>query len=86
MMDYHEMGWSGGWWIVMWVMMATFWIVAIAVAAWLVVALRRDVSPRHERPEDTLARRLAAGEIDEATYRRLYDAIHPRPTPLAPSG
>ena len=86
MMDYHDMGWGDGWWIVMWVMMATFWIVVVGAAVALFVALTRD---RHrdetpERPEDTLARRLAAGDIDEMTYRRLRDEITGGHAPPAP--
>ena len=85
-MDYRDMGWSGGWWIAMWVMMTTFWLVVVAIGLWLVTSLRRDGARGHERPEDALAHRLAAGEIDDATYRRLYDEINRRGTPLAPGG
>ena len=86
MMDYGHMEWDGGWWIAMWILMATFWILLVGGAVALFVALTGDRSRGEpaEQPEDTLARRLASGEIDEPTYHRLSDEIAGRHAPPAP--
>lgn len=71
-----HMGWAGGWF--MWL----FWLAAlvlIVVAIWAL--LQRAASPGHEsRPEgrsaeEILKERLARGEIDEDTFRRIRDEL-----------
>ncbi len=58
--------------------MAVIWILIIGLGVWLVTWLtRRDKSvSQNESPRQILDRRLAAGEIDAATYaqgRRLIE-------------
>jgi len=86
MMGYDGMDWSNGWWIVMWLFMALFWMSVIVFAAWLFTSLRGTGGDATKAtPEDTLAHRLAAGEIDEPTYLRLRDEIRGRHGPLSPA-
>jgi uncharacterized membrane protein len=60
----------------MWISMAIFWaLVIIGVLAAVSWITRQD----HESPDALLDRRFAAGEIDEAQYRTLRDALHKRP-------
>jgi putative membrane protein len=81
MMGY---GWGmgGGGWIAM----TIFWVALIVLVAWLVrrtlrdssdrgPGFRGDDSGRRETPEQTLDRRFAAGEIDEATYRKMRGTL-----------
>jgi uncharacterized membrane protein len=77
MMDHDAMGWSSGWWIAMWAMMGLFWLFVLAGIALLAVTLRRDhdARPRGESADEILARRLASGDIDDGTYRRLRREI-----------
>ena len=66
---WHEGGAAA--WLLMTVGMVAFWGIVI----WAGVTLaRRDVAPS-ERPQETLDRRLASGEIDESEYRRLVAVI-----------
>ena len=64
-----------------WVLMSVFWVALIAVIVWAVAALssqkgrRADTDGLLERPEEVLDRRLASGEIDEATYDSLRAKI-----------
>ena len=69
---------SGGWWIVMWSSMAVFWALVIVSAVVLVNSFSRNRAS-DDAPEETLKRRLAAGEIDQEQYRVLSDEIHGRP-------
>jgi uncharacterized membrane protein len=85
MMGYGDIGWSGGWWVVMWVSMVLFWTFIVVLAAWLFSSLRGPDARDRESPENTLARRLASGDIDEATYRRLRDEIRTHHGPLSPA-
>jgi putative membrane protein len=69
----HE-GWGWGAWTVMMLGSVAFWGLLI----WAVVALVRGADAGSERradPEQILAERLAAGEIDEDEYRRRLDAL-----------
>ncbi len=53
--------------------MMLFWIVLVVALAVGIVSLLGGKGQREdagERPEETLKRRLAAGEIDEEEYRR----------------
>ena len=69
---------SGGWWIVMWPSMAVFWSLVIVGALVLVNSFSRNKASE-DPPDETLKRRLAAGEIDQEQYRVLSDEIHGRP-------
>jgi putative membrane protein len=60
-----------------WVLMSVFWVALVAAIVWAAAALSSrahhattTVGPL-ERPEELLDRRLASGEIDEATYDAL---------------
>jgi putative membrane protein len=66
--------WSWGGWPLMTATMVAFW----ALVAWVVVVAIRSSRPptAHTRdPERTLAKRFAAGEIDEDEYHRRLDAL-----------
>ena len=60
-----------------WVLMSVFWVVLIAAIVWAAAALSSRAAHSgatvgsFERPEEVLDRRLASGEIDEATYDAL---------------
>ena len=64
-----------------WVLMSVFWVVLVAAIVWAVAALSSRAPHATttvgslERPEEALDRRLASGEIDEATYDALRDKI-----------
>ncbi len=79
MMGY---GWgmgAGGW-----IAMTIFWVALIVLVVWLVRrtlpdssdhggrGFQSDDSGWRETPEQTLDRRFAAGEIDEATYHKMH--------------
>lgn len=72
---YHG-NWGWGAWLLMTVGMVTFW----ALVIWAVVIVTRHAgaapAPWERAPEQILARRLAAGEIDEGEYRRRLAALH----------
>lgn len=72
--DYSE-----GWWIVMWLSMAVFWALVIVGAVVLAKTFGANNKTGGDSPDDTLKRRLAAGEIDQEQYRALSDEIHGRP-------
>jgi len=67
-------GWSGGMSAGGWLLMALLWGSFLGVVVWAVIRL---FPGGHSRPSSgdsaagVLDRRLAAGEIDEDTYRRL---------------
>lgn len=71
--------WDGGMGVTGWLLMTVFWVALIAGIVWAVGNLfpsRRDGSTvAAERPEDVLDRRLAAGEIDAATYDELRSKL-----------
>ena len=55
-----------------------FWLVVIAVIAWIVVRASGNVggaSGRGGNAEGILRERYARGEIDEAAYRRMLDEL-----------
>ncbi len=76
-------GWYGGWgwleWSTMTVVMIGFW----ALVIWLFVSLTRSTDGPASRgecpptPDQVLAHRLAAGEIDDNEYRGRLEALHP---------
>ncbi len=68
----------GGWWIVMWLSMAVFWTLVL-VGAFVLVTSFSNRAQGGDIPEETLKRRLAAGEIDREQYRALSDELHGRP-------
>jgi putative membrane protein len=66
--------WSWGGWLLMTATMVAFW----ALVAWVVVvAIRASRRPSQliPHPEQTLAQRFAAGEINEDEYQRRLDAL-----------
>jgi putative membrane protein len=56
-----------------WIFMGIFWVVLLVVIVWVLSSVfgRGGSSEGRERPEEILDRRLAAGEIDVATYDEL---------------
>lgn len=62
-----------------WIFMGLFWFVVIGAIIWAAVALlpgRRAAGPAgSERPEETLDRRFALGEIDAEQYRQARDEL-----------
>ena len=66
---YDSMG-AGGW-----LLMSVLWVALIGLLVWAVASLfprgDRTQGDLAERPEEILDRRLAAGEIDPATYDSL---------------
>lgn len=79
---------GGGWvaWLIMSLSMIAFW----ALVIWAVLALvrsNRDAGapppPRYSRddPEEILAARYAAGEIDDEEYTRRLDGLRERSSP-----
>jgi putative membrane protein len=73
-MNWHMDDWSWGGWLLMTTTMMEFW----ALLAWAVVAMVRNghpPNPQREAPEQILATRFAAGDIDEDDYRRRLDTL-----------
>lgn len=72
-------GWCGGMGVGGWLLMALLWGGFLAVVVWAVTRLFPRSRPGGSRPDaggdqdeaSALDRRLAAGEIDEDTYRQL---------------
>lgn len=69
-------GWDGGMAGLGWPLMMLLWIGLIVTVVWALTALfpcRNDGrgTEAPERPEETLDRRLARGEIDAASYDAL---------------
>jgi putative membrane protein len=62
-----------------WIFMGLFWVAAIALVVWAVVALlpgtRTGGSDRRETPQEILERRFALGELDAEQYRRAHDEL-----------
>lgn len=75
--DGHMWGWGAGFWV------AAIMVVLWALVAWLVVALARGGAGNGSRPtaepldraKALLADRLARGEIDASEYRHCLDAL-----------
>jgi putative membrane protein len=75
-------GWCGGMGVGGWLLMGLLWGGSLAVVVWAVMRLfprirsgpgsgERPAPGGRENPASLLDQRLAAGEIDEDTYRRL---------------
>lgn len=60
-----------------WIVMITFWGAFVGLAVWAVSRLVATPANDGSRSDamDTLDRRLAAGEVDPETYRRLRDEL-----------
>lgn len=80
------MGYGWGMGVGGWIAMAVFWVGLIVLVVWLITralpsgnARDRDhrdaVRGRDEAPEQTLDRRFAAGEIDEAQYHAMCETL-----------
>lgn len=69
-----------------WVLMALLWVLVLALIVWVVARLlpARGDAQRDDRTappvaaREILDRRLAAGEIDVATYEELREKLDPR--------
>jgi putative membrane protein len=63
-----------------WLVMSLFWVALIGALVWAIVRVaqpnRSHSDLRSERPDEILDRRLAAGEIDSATYDTLGEKLH----------
>lgn len=73
MRGWNMTGWGWGWMIFMTI------IGALLIAA-IVIVIFRSTAANQERPRaddaiDILDRRLARGEIDEAEYRQIREAL-----------
>jgi putative membrane protein len=69
-------GWSGWGWLAMSLAMVAFW----GLIVWAVVAVVRGLGggwrrPEGRDPEQILAKRYAAGEIDEQEYRSRLEVL-----------
>ena len=73
---WHD-GWGGG--LVMVALSVAFWAFVFWAVLVLVRANRGWTRPSAEDPERTLARRFAAGEIDEDEYRRRLEVLRSTP-------
>jgi putative membrane protein len=73
------MGYGWGMGFAGWVFMGLFWVVVIGLVVWAVLALlpsgRGGALPGRETPEEILARRFAAGELDAEQYRRAREEL-----------
>ncbi len=73
MLWWHGSGWD---WLAMTVVMFAFWGLLIwALAALLGDRLGGQLGRGPEKPEELLARRFAAGEIDEDEYRARLETL-----------
>lgn len=75
-----DCGWAGsGWWWVMMVFMAIFWIAVIGgvirLIVWLANRTRTAVGEGRESPLDILKRRYASGEINREEYERMKEEL-----------
>ena len=77
MHDWND-GYAAWWWMIP--MMVVMLAVVGAVVYALVHATRtgKSASPKAPSPEEVLAHRLAAGEIDAAEYKERMDAMRER--------
>ncbi len=73
-MGWHMDDWNSGSWLVMTATMVAFFALVVCVA-FLVIRASRTPEVHAPGPEQILAGRLAAGEIDEDEYRRRVDAL-----------
>ena len=71
-MAWHMDGWGWWNWAAMTMVMVGFW----GLIAWLVIVAVRTARPQASpKPEEILAARFAAGEIDDEEYRRRLDVV-----------
>lgn len=72
--------WGAGGWGMM-IFMSLFWLLVIALVAWLVYRLAAGgrggpgARPRGGEAEEILKQRYARGEIDRETYERMLDEL-----------
>jgi putative membrane protein len=74
MWHMNDLGW--GWWLLMSVGMVAFWVLVIYGIVWLARSASSSAPPAATRPADespqqTLKRRLAAGDISVEQYERV---------------
>ena len=67
-------GYGDGWWVVMWVWMAAFWLLVLAGVVWLAWRLSQPTRSGPS-PDEILKQRLARGEIDAGQYRALQQEL-----------
>lgn len=83
MMWGYDGGASWGWWLLMSISMVAFWTLVIvglvALVNWSGGGKRESDGGAGETPEQTLARRLASGEINQEQYRTIRDELRGRP-------
>ena len=78
MMHYWNDGYDAWWWMIP---MMVFMLAVVGTVVWALVHTTRPetgTSPKTPSPEEVLAQRLAAGEIDAAEYHERLDALHGR--------
>jgi putative membrane protein len=78
MMHYWNDGYNAWWWMIP---MMVFMLAVVGTVVWALVHTTRPepgTSPKTPSPEEVLAQRLAAGEIDAAEYHERLDALHGR--------
>lgn len=68
-------GWDSGWWMLMWLWMAAFWVVVIGAVLWAATRRGRDSGHSASSALDTLDRRFASGEITVDEYRRTKNEL-----------
>ncbi|MGZ4593332.1 MAG: SHOCT domain-containing protein [Actinomycetes bacterium] len=79
MMWDYDSGWGAAGWLLMSLVMISLWLLLVW---WFVGLLRRgDTRPAtgewsRETAEEILAKRFAAGDIDEDEYRRRLGVLH----------
>ena len=78
-MHYWNDGYNVWWWMMIPMMIVMLAVVGAVVWA-LVHATRTEscVTPKAPSPEEVLAHRLAAGQIDVTEYRERLDVLHDR--------
>lgn len=70
---WGHMGWAGSWF--MWIFWLALLLLVIAAVWWLSAGGRDGGRGASEDAESILKRRYAAGEIDEETFRRMWDEL-----------
>ena len=74
-MHWYYEGWSWWNWALMTVGMLAFWGLVAWAFVRLVVSPDRSVGEARRTPEEVLAARFAAGEIDNAEYHERLDTL-----------
>jgi uncharacterized membrane protein len=67
-------GYGDGWWILMWIWMAAFWLLVLAGVVWFIWRIQRPGNDS-SGAEEILKQRLARGEIDVEQYRSLAQEL-----------